>query len=655
MRSLFSLVLGVLAFGASAQRYFFENVSVSNGLPASKVYAVLQDSTGLVWLATESGLASYDGLNVTSFDANSGMAPGGVRSLFIDNEKRLWCGHLGGGISVSQGRRFRTVVPSDKPLTADVTTISQDASGAIWIGTFGMGLLRLKDLPDEGPVQMDRFEESKGPGERITSIVRRKNGDLVLLEAGLGLHLWSASKSQFTDYPESELAEQQRITSYFESSDGSFWVGTQEHGAVRFDPKTKRSTSYDLPTGMPSSFVYAFGEDEMGHVWIGTWDAGLVRVDKDGLRLFNKSNGLHSQTIRALSRDREGNLLIATNDEGLEIFKGDRFRTFTDDDGLVERHVWAVTEGSDGRMWFGTNGGITILDPASTGPMSLQKLTVQNGDLTSNSVRALLNDGSGKIWIGTENGGLLEASSSGGKPIPHGELSALLGNNKVTALARCPSGGIYVGTVGGLIRLVPGGVPSVLRSSEGLAGNDVTALFNDSKGNTWVGTASSGVSVIAKGIKDKATPVDIGQVITPTSFTEDAAGHIWVGTTSQGVLIVENQKVAGTFDVASGLLSNNVRSLITDANGHVWIGTNLGLNERKKDGSTFLAFTGRSGFTGIEANAGAVCRTRSGDLWFGTSNGADHVVIDHGEERSELPLIAVRVLKIGRASCRERV
>lgn len=210
-------------------------------------------------------------------------------------------------MSVSQGRRFRTVVPSDKPLTADVTTISQDASGAIWIGTFGMGLLRLKDLPDEGPVQMDRFEESKGPGERYDKHrAPQEWWGLVRLEAGLGLHLWSASKSQFTDYPESELAEQQRITSYFESSDGSFWVGTQEHGAVRFIfSKTKRSTSYDLPTGMPSSFVYAFGEDEMGHVWIGTWDAGLVRVDKDGLRLFNKSNGLHSQTIRALSRDRE--------------------------------------------------------------------------------------------------------------------------------------------------------------------------------------------------------------------------------------------------------------------------------------------------------------------------------------------------------------
>ncbi|MBK8500393.1 MAG: hypothetical protein IPL52_16630 [Flavobacteriales bacterium] len=376
------------------------------------------------------------------------------------------------------------------------------------------------------------------------------------------------------------------------------------------------------------------------------WDAGIVRVDKDGLKLFNKSTGLNSQTIRAFAQDREGNLLIATNDEGSEIFKGDRFRSFSDDDGLVERHVWAVTESADGRMWFGTNGGITILDPSASGPMSVQKLTVQNGDLTSNSVRALLNDGSGRIWIGTENGGLLEANTNGGKPVPHFELSALLGNNKVTALARCASGGIYVGTVGGLIRLVPGGVPTVFRTSEGLAGNDVTALFNDSKGNTWVGTASSGVSIIAPGSKDKARRVDVGRIITPSSFTEDADGRIWVGTQSFGVLVIKDGNVTATYDASSGLLSNNVRSLITDANGHIWIGTNLGLNERKKDDSSFLAYTGRSGFTGIEANTGAACRTRTGDLWFGTANGADHVVIDHGQEHSEVPLIAVRVLKV---------
>src|SRR5262245_52662181 len=103
MRYGSTLVALGLVSGLSAQRYYFENVAVANGLPATKVYAVLQDSTGLVWLGTESGLASFDGTNVVTFGSNEGMAQGGVRSLFLDKSRRLWCGHLGGGISVSVG------------------------------------------------------------------------------------------------------------------------------------------------------------------------------------------------------------------------------------------------------------------------------------------------------------------------------------------------------------------------------------------------------------------------------------------------------------------------------------------------------------------------------------------------------------------------
>ncbi|MEO8588081.1 MAG: adenylate/guanylate cyclase domain-containing protein [Flavobacteriales bacterium] len=647
MRHLIAFLLCFCGLSVLAQRFYFENVSVSNGLPASKVYAVLQDSTGLIWLGTQSGLASYDGVKVVPIATNAGIASGGVRSLFIDSERRLWCGHLGGGISISKGRHFRSLVVNDKPLTADVTAIAQDRNGAIWIGTFGMGAMRVKEIPEEGPVVVERFADANGPGERITAIVRRKNGDLVFLEAGSGLHLWSAARSRFEDYPEAALADQQSVTCYFEDATGGCWVGTQDHGAIRWDPAEKIMRSYDIPTGMPSSFVYAFGEDGLGRVWIGTWDKGLARVDKDGLKLLNKSNGLHSQTIRALARDREGNLLVATNDEGLDIYKGDRFSSFIDDDGLVERHVWAVMQAADGRIWFGTNGGLTLLDPAGTGPMSMSRLSVQNGDdLTSNSIRCLLSDPLGRVWIGTEDGGLMEGRASGGDPVRHEELSALLGNNKVTALARCPSGGVYVGTIGALIRFEPGGVPSVLHTSDGLAGNDVSALFVDKKGNVWVGTTSSGISMIASGSVDKASRIDVGQVITPTSFTEDHDGRIWVGTESRGVIVLEHGEVVQNYDVETGLLSNNVRSLMTDENGHVWIGTNIGLNERKKGGDTFLAFTGRSGFTGIEANPGAVCRTRSGDLWFGTANGAVHVAVDHGQEREEVPLIAVRVLKV---------
>jgi ligand-binding sensor domain-containing protein/class 3 adenylate cyclase len=645
MRVLSILVALALACGLNAQRYYFENVSVASGLQASKVYAVLQDSAGLVWLGTESGLASYDGITVSNFGPNEGLAMGGVNRLFLDRDKRLWVGHLGGGISLREGRKFRALTVSDTPITVDVTAIAQDASGAMWIGTYGMGALKVKNLPQEGPIEVERFTGATGPGERITSIVRRANGDLVFLDDIEGLRSYETTKGTFGMFPIDTLAEQQGVTCYFEDRSGGIWIGTRLHGALYW--KDGKTISYDQPDGLPESSIKAFGEDQEGRVWISAWGGGLTRVDKDGLHLFNKSNGLHSKNIRALARDREGNLLIATQDEGLDIYKGDRFLSFGMDDGLIERHVWAVTEALDHRIWLGTNGGITVLDPAASGALGVENKTVENWGLTSNSIRCFLVDGRGTLWIGTEDGGLLELPVGAAKPIPLiSEISVHLGDNKVTALARDGKDGLYVGTIGALIHYLPGGVPEVLRATDGLAGNDVTALFRDAAGNTWIGTAGSGVSMIKPETKAKATKVDLGRIITPTCFTQDAAGRIWVGTLSQGILVLDKGKVALTYDMTAGLLSNNIRSLITDANGHVWIGTNKGLNERKKDGSTFLSFTGRSGFTGIEASVAAVCRTHSGDLWFGTSNGADHVVIDHGEERAEAPLIAVRVLKV---------
>ncbi len=654
MRILPAILFLSLAAPIFGQQYYFENVSVMQGLPASKVYCVLQDSSGLVWLGTESGLASYDGNSITAFGPHDGMAPGGVRSLFLDAEQRLWCGHLGGGVSIGHGRRFRMLTLADGPIKGDVTSIVRDPQGAMWIGAFGDGARRIKEVPEDAPATVERFSEGKGPGEKITSIVHLRSGALVFLDAAQGLRQWDPTAGAFTPFPVKELADQQRATSLFEDGQGALWLGTQDHGALRW--KDGRTTTYDQPEGMPGSFIYGFGEDAHGQVWVSTWGHGVVRIEKDGPRLFGISNGLHGRNVRAIARDREGNMLFATNDEGLDIFKGDRFLTFGEDDGLVEPHVRAVAVTPDGRIWFGTQGGVTVLRPGGTGAMNVATLSAQSGDLTDNNVRALLADPSGTVWIGTEDGGLLELGPDASHPVPHDEISALLGNNKVTALAPSSRGGLYVGTIGGLIHLMPGKVPTMLGMQEGLSGTDITALFTDAQGNTWAGTASSGISRIPAAGEERAVNVDVGAVISPTSFAQDKEGRIWTGTLSQGVIVIKDDKVDVRYGQDDGLLSNNVRSLASDAEGTVWVGTNLGLNRLRRTGTAktgpgtndrvFMSFTGRGGFTGIEALAGAAVRTDDGYLWFGTANGAVRVTTGHWLDQAEPPLIAVRVLKV---------
>ena len=55
--SLFCFCNSVL----SPQNFISRTYTVEDGLPDAKVFDVLQDSSGLMWFATRSGICTYDG------------------------------------------------------------------------------------------------------------------------------------------------------------------------------------------------------------------------------------------------------------------------------------------------------------------------------------------------------------------------------------------------------------------------------------------------------------------------------------------------------------------------------------------------------------------------------------------------------------------
>ena len=631
----------LLAGGLSAQRFYFENLGVQDGLPASKVYAVLQDSSGMIWLGTEAGLAAYDGITVQAFSTAQGMAPNGARSLFLDSKRRLWSGHLGGGITVRDGQRFRALNISGDPLTADITGITEDAEGTIWITTFGQGVLRVADLGTDSVISAERLGSEQGFSERVAGVVKLRDGSLAFIEGSGVVNRWQPATGKADVLVLKGLPDAAVITTLFEDRKGAMWLGTREHGAYHIKDPNSTAIAYDIQNGMPSNFIFCFGEEEHGNIWAGTWDGGIARIEANGIRRFTPGNGLHSNSIRCIVRDREGNMLIGTSDNGFDVFKGERFVIFTETEGLVDPQVWAVMEDRQHRIWFGTNGGISLLDPSLAGTGRVKNITMQQGELNSNRVRCLVEDARGVIWIGTENAGLFEFDPRTFRSGFNPEVS--VADNKVTALAAGQPGELWVGSINGLMRYSPGNIPTVYTETEGLASNNITALMRDSKGTLWVGCTTRGVSRIDNGI---ARRVDLGQAFTATCFTEDKQGRIWVGTEGQGLLLVQDDQVIATYDVSDGLISNSIRSLMVDDQGHVWVGTNMGLNKWRPKVQGFLSFTQRSGFTGIEAKPGAVLRTEAGDLWFGTANGAVRVSEDKGSDKSVAPLISIRGLKV---------
>lgn len=65
-------------------------LSTEDGLPSDWVYRIVQDKEGFIWIATNKGIAKYDGKNFTNFTKKSGLANQDVWDLMVDQENKLW-------------------------------------------------------------------------------------------------------------------------------------------------------------------------------------------------------------------------------------------------------------------------------------------------------------------------------------------------------------------------------------------------------------------------------------------------------------------------------------------------------------------------------------------------------------------------------------
>ena len=85
-------------------QYIHEVWQDEQGLPQSTVAAIVQTRDGYLWLGTQEGLVRFNGVRFTIFDKGntpSFAASHNVRALYEDASGTLWIGTFGGG----KGRR----------------------------------------------------------------------------------------------------------------------------------------------------------------------------------------------------------------------------------------------------------------------------------------------------------------------------------------------------------------------------------------------------------------------------------------------------------------------------------------------------------------------------------------------------------------------
>src|SRR5438876_320983 len=96
-------------------------VTLFHGLPSDRVHAIAQTPDGVMWFATDGGLARYDGQR-TQAVTSDGLPQGRVLALQLDRMGGLWIGTERGASRLANGK-FTAVKETDgKVITAIIST-----------------------------------------------------------------------------------------------------------------------------------------------------------------------------------------------------------------------------------------------------------------------------------------------------------------------------------------------------------------------------------------------------------------------------------------------------------------------------------------------------------------------------------------------------
>ena len=344
-------------------------------LTKSKVYSMVEDSSGNIWLGLLQKGIFMQPRRVSGFrylgyklGPNNVIGQACVISTLIDSKGRCWVGTDKDGLYCMDEyqqliRHFKEGFP------ASVMSIAEDSEGRIWVGSWNEGFGYI-DAAGNGYHQYPQYKSSS------VFAIQSFGQTLWIATMGQGLLRINQTTGQLKAYIMDAKAVTDRkvnsiandfISKMSLSPDGKRVYLATTMGVCCLDVERESWTSVFgencLNYGVPARIVKECGN----MVWIGTND-GLYCYDKSkkSLHFYTMEKGLADNGIASIEQDKQGRLWIGT-DHGLCCHdpKTGLMQSYFVDSGLQSNEF---SDGAScchprGVMLFGGVGGITWFRP----------------------------------------------------------------------------------------------------------------------------------------------------------------------------------------------------------------------------------------------------------------------------------------------------
>jgi ligand-binding sensor domain-containing protein len=342
--------------------------------PVPFVNHISQDSAGMLWLATSTGLYALNRatgqIRRYSHDPNdlSSISSNVIAMSGEDKAGRFWVANTGG---LDEFDRRTGKVIRHNPLAEHPGSFLfyEDRFRTFWIFNVSGNPLAVFDRKTNTLTYYSLHNEAlPATAFAIRAVCEDRNDNLWLATHGAGLLKFDREHRRFVRHHNSPADAQSlpedSVTSLFADREGSIWAGLGRTGLTRFDSKPlpfKRVTyNPSDPKSRVEPFVGAIYEDSQKILWIGTPDV-LMRIDrKAGHYTSYRTSGPRANSdVIAIREDHSGNIWVGTYGHGLHRFnpRTGQFKTYrhdpADPHSLSNDIVSRLLVDHNGTLWAG--------------------------------------------------------------------------------------------------------------------------------------------------------------------------------------------------------------------------------------------------------------------------------------------------------------
>jgi len=619
------------------QSYLVHRYSESDGLSSANVYDIAQDSQGKIWLATRSGIVSYDGINWKKYSVADGLPVLSYFKISVDQNDRIWvlAVPIQEGIQLAyfDGSEW-TSIPGPESFDfkqLQITSLALlDKQGDSVMPCIALGTSNRGIIIRDGGMWHNLTQQNGLTSDKVNGIVTLSNKFYIATDNGLTV-----------------ISKDLKVNNQFNQRLG---LGGEKIKGIAIQSKDKF-----FDTQLKDTRIWIYGDDWLGYFeeygslvvryplglklsgkeeyvnMLPDYRCGIYLGDRFILNYFNyidnswqsldTLNGLVGGGSNSLFIDFEKNVWI-TCERGISKISSRRFANYQRIHGLLEDEVSALLEYEPGKFILGHNNGLTFFDGKnflkvpfsrknSPGPTVIRVLEMET-------------DADKNIWFTASFAGLAKVNPNHPRHITWYNSQNGLPEQITSLWIDKTANKIWLGTDNGILLLT---LPLKINRQGKVEFSKVAGLpickprrmYGDSGKLHYIASHINGLFVyhqVKKQWQNYRIPGN-SNANAIYSIKKDNRGRLLIGTLG-GLYILEDETLS-RFEFNGFHIDRPVYFILEDQYHHLWFGTDNGVV--RWDESSARTYSINEGLIGQETNRAAALIDKRRRIWIGTNLG----------------------------------